>query len=94
MNLTAAALTPNWYRAITIILALLVLLALLPGEPLAAAEAESVPPASAPPVPADASTSGAPQTGAEKRRAGDKGGVFRPSEDISEDLAVTFPVDI
>ncbi len=33
-------------------------------------------------------------SGSEQRRANDKGGVFRPSEDISEDLAVTFPVDI
>lgn len=35
-----------------------------------------------------------PLTGSEARRANDKGGVFRPSEDISEDLAVSFPVDI
>ena len=33
-------------------------------------------------------------TGSENRRAGDKGGVFRPSEEISEDVAITFPVDI
>ncbi len=33
-------------------------------------------------------------SGSEQRRADDKGTVFRPSEDISEDLAVTFPVDI
>ncbi len=33
-------------------------------------------------------------TGSQKRQAGDKGGVFLPSEDISEDVAITFPVDI
>lgn len=33
-------------------------------------------------------------SGSEKRRAGDKGGLFLPSEDISEDVAITFPVDI
>lgn len=38
-------------------------------------------------VPANAS-------GSQKRNAGDKGGVFLPSEDISEDVAITFPVDI
>ena len=33
-------------------------------------------------------------TGSQRRKGGDKGGVFRPSEDISEDIAITFPVDI
>lgn len=55
--------------------------------------------AEAPPAPEESETTtesapSAPSTGSERRRAGDKGGIFRPTEDISEDVAITFPVDI
>lgn len=62
--------------------------------------------ADTPAVPAEQApgSSQAPRTGqtqperelteAEQRQAGDKGGVFRPSENISEDFPMAFPVDI
>lgn len=40
------------------------------------------------------SSSDRPLSGSEARKANDKGGVFSPTEDISEDIAVSFPVDI
>lgn len=40
------------------------------------------------------SESDRPLSGSAQRQANDKGGVFRPSESISEDLSITFPVDI
>jgi len=46
------------------------------------------------PPSAAGSTSSQPQTGSQRREAGDKGGVFLPSENISEDKVLTFPVDI
>ena len=42
----------------------------------------------------DAADAQSNASGSQQRRAGDKGGVFSPSEDISEDVAITFPVDI
>ena len=45
-------------------------------------------------APSAADTATKATTGSQRRSAGDKGGVFRPSEDISEDIAITFPVDI
>jgi len=46
------------------------------------------------PPPEGDTTSTRPVSGSKARRANDKGGVFLPSEDISEDIAVSFPVDI
>ena len=40
------------------------------------------------------SSSDRPPSGSEARKANDKGGIFRPTEDISEDISVSFPVDI
>lgn len=43
---------------------------------------------------ADSPATDGNQSGSQRRRAGDKGGIFLPSESISEDAALAFPVDI
>ncbi len=80
--------------------AALVVPALLVGPAAGAAEApspetESASETTSDKTPEDPKTkSNRPLSGSEARRANDKGGVFLPSEDISEDIAVSFPVDI
>lgn len=89
---------------LALLLAGVILLSLVSTAPLLPAQAAEATPAqdSAPrsqpgeETPTETSTSlpDGPLSGSEQRRAEDKGGIFRPSEDISEDLAVAFPVDI
>jgi len=80
--------------------AALVVPGLFPGSAANAAEAPQTDTESATetasdnPQPTTDSNSPGPLSGSKARRANDKGGVFLPSEDISEDIAVSFPVDI
>jgi len=92
-NAECAAALSLWVKAMCLTALILSVPAITAAE--AGEESESANPANNEQRSQDNTTqTPANASGSQKRNAGDKGGVFLPTEDISEDVAITFPVDI